>query len=171
MTRRSLDPEQLDALFPAVRRASWRWECQPQYAVDAAELADWVAGRPVDVDEDRPWLSYIRGLRERGIPFERVRVVDEPLNTYQQWIAATTDSNVRAGEDIRWLPRARADALGMPTYDFYVFDAARLAILQFDSDGEMTGIVVDDDPLVVSEHLAYRDRVWTEATPHGRYEP
>lgn len=171
MTRRHLDPEQLGALFPAVRRASWRWECQPSYAVDAAELAVWLAGEPAETDDDRPWLDYIRDLSSRNIPFERVRVVDDPPNDYQRWIHATTDANVRAGEDIRWLSRARAAELFMPTYDFYVFDEARVAIMRFDPAGEMTGIELDDDHAVVAKHLDYRRRVWPEAAPHGGHLP
>ncbi|MGH3467817.1 MAG: DUF6879 family protein, partial [Thermocrispum sp.] len=155
------------ALFPTVRRASWRWECQPSYAVDADELNAWLDEKGV-ADDDRPWLSYIRELHSRGIPFERVRVIDTPLNTYQRWIISTTDGNVAAGEDIRWLARTRARESGMPSYDFYVFDEDRVAFMWFDDAGELTGIEVDDDPVVVAAHLDYRARVWDEATPHGQ---
>jgi len=166
MTRHHLDANELGALLSGVRRASWRWECQPQYAVDADELNAWLAGEPVDVDEDRPWLTYVRGLRARGIPFERVRVLDTPPTTYQRWIFATTESNVIAGEDIRWLDRDEAVQHRMPTYDFYVFDEDRVAILNFDRDVTLLGITVDDDPETVATHLDYRSRVWHTATPH-----
>lgn len=167
MTHRTLNPDYLGALFPTVRRASWRWECQPQYAVDADEVEAYLAGEPFEADEESTWLAYIRGLRSQGIPFERVRVLDNPRTTYQEWIITTTDSNVEAGEDIRWLPRARARELGMPTYDFYVFDEDRVAIMRFDDDGELLAIELDDDPATVATHLRYRDRVWPLATPHG----
>lgn len=171
MTRRLIDPNELGALFPAVRRASWRWECQPQYAVDADEVEAWLAGEPTKDDDWRPWLDYIRGLRNKRIPFERVRVLDDPPNTYQQWIIGTADGAVAAGEDIRWLSRAIARERGMPTYDFYVFDEERVAIMRFDDAGVLTGLELDDDPAVVAEHLEYRSRVWAEATPHGQGVP
>jgi hypothetical protein len=171
MTRRTLEPNELGALFPSVRRASWRWECQPQYAVDADEVEAWVAGEPAKDNDWRPWLDYISGLRRQGIPFERVRVLDDPPTTYQRWIIETTDSNVAAGEDIRWLDRALARERAMPTYDFYVFDEARVAIMRFDDEGVLTTIELDDDPAVVAEHLEYKSRVWPEATPHGQGMP
>lgn len=168
MTRRELNPDELGALFPAVRRACWRWECQPQYTANAEEVEAWLAGEPLEPDEDSVWFTSIRELATKGIPVERVRVIDNPRTIHQQWIATTTDSNVAAGEDIRWLPRARARELDMPTYDFYVFDEDRVAIMRFDVDGDLTGIELDDDPDVVATHLDYRARVWPIATPHDQ---
>ncbi len=116
MTRQHLNRDELGALFPTVRRASWRWECQPSYAVDADELNAWLDGKRV-ADDGRPWLSYIRELRSRGIlfervPFERVRVIDTPLNTYQRWIISTTDGNVatRRPRTARWCCERREAA-------------------------------------------------------------
>lgn len=166
MTRDHLDADELGALLSGVRRASWRWECQHQYAVDADELNAWLAGEPVDPDEERPWLAYIRDLRARAIPFERARVLDTPRTTYQRWIFATTEANVAAGEDIRWLERTEASRHDMPGYDFYVLDEDRVAILDFATDGTLLGITVDDDPTTVATHLDYRSRVWKNAAPH-----
>ena len=131
-----------------------------------------MSGEPTaETKEDREWLNYIKNLHARGIPFERVRVLDEPPTTYQRWIITTTDANVAAGEDIRWLARRDAQAAGMPNYDFYIFDENRVAIMRFDAHGELTGIELDDDPAVVSEHLAYRARVWPVATTHRQGGP
>ncbi len=50
----------------------------------------------------------------------RVRVVSEPLPEYPRWQHACTDINIKAGEDIRWLPRTKAAGLLLPGADCWV---------------------------------------------------
>jgi hypothetical protein len=162
--------EEFAALFQQVRRSSWRWECQGWYAVDMPEVAAWLRGEPVvETDDDRAWLGYIRSLNAAGIPFERVRMLTDPLTDYLRWMLATTSRNVSAGEDIRWVEQHRIEGLDLPAYDFYVFDDERVAILRFDDAKELTAVDVDDDPAVVAQHRCWRDIVWPLATPHAEY--
>lgn len=168
--RYRVEPAGLQELFATVQSSSWRWECQGDYAVDHAELEAWLRGEPMDsTDDDREWLAYIRGLARMGIPFERVRRLTEPLTDYLRWMLDITNANVDAGEDIRWVEPRDAEPLGMPSYDFYIFDQSRVVILWFDDQHELSGIDVDDDPEVVAQHEKYRDRVWPKAIPHRQY--
>ena len=67
-----------------------------------------VAGRRPEEFErrlPRPWLDLIREVTGRGVPVRRARVVSEPVTDYIRFEHATTDSNVAAGEQVRWLPR------------------------------------------------------------------
>lgn len=171
MTRRLVGPnEGLAALFDTVTRSSWRWECQGHYEVDRVALERWRRGEPEVEDEaDRAWVAYIRRLAAGGIPFERVRMLTEPPTDYLRWMLDTTDRNVDAGEDIRWIDESRARELEMPTYDFYIFDDDRLAILRFDTNRVLTGVEVIDGDDVVNHHRQLRDRVWPHATPHAEY--
>lgn len=171
MTRQKhLAPGELDALFKSVRRSSWRWECQGHYAVDEPELAAWKTGQPFDeTDDDRAWIAYIRQLTAAGIPFERVRLLTEPLNDYVRWILTTTDRNIEAGEDIRWLRQSDAASLGMPDYDFYLFDDERVVIMRFDERKVMTGLELDETPEVVARHREHRARAWDSAIRHHDY--
>ena len=172
VTRQHVAPAEFGELFAMVRRSSWRWECQRSYAVDGDELQAWKAGRRLpESEEDRAWEAYIRGLRKRGIPFERVRVFHAPPTDYQRWIHSTTARNLRIGEDVRWLAESRVHDLEMPQDDFYLIDDVRVAVLRFDGFGEMTGVVIDDDPGVVSLHRTWRDRAWAVAIPHHLYDP
>ncbi|WP_209648103.1 DUF6879 family protein [Kibdelosporangium banguiense] len=166
-----VDPHDgLTALFNTVTRRSWRWECQGYYEVDRAALERWLRGEPEVEDEaDRAWVTYIRTLTQAGIPFERVRMQPEPPTDYIRWMLDTTTRNIEAGEDIRWITESRARELGMPTYDFYLFDDSRLAILHFDADALLTGVEVIDDGDVVDQHRQLRDRVWPHAVLHSEY--
>lgn len=162
--------EQLAALFPTITSRSWRWECQGEYEVDAAKLDRWRRGEPFqETQASLDWQSYVRGLRERGIPFERVRMLTEPLTEYLEWMLGMTYRNIAAGEDIRWVPEHTARELAMPTYDFYLLDDERVAIMRFDSDKVLTGVELVDDPDTVAQHRAYRDAVWPLAIRHNDY--
>ncbi|GAA1030822.1 MULTISPECIES: DUF6879 family protein [Amycolatopsis] len=171
MTRHHLNPhDEFAALLRSVRRSSWRWECQSEYAVDRPEVDRWLAGQPAEeTDDDRAWLAHLARLREAGIPFQRVRVYPDPLNDYAAWMRQAIGPNVAAGEDVRWLPEATAAELELPGYDFYLLDNERVAILEFTDDKELAGVVVDDDPDVLDEHRLLRDTAWPVATPHAEY--
>jgi hypothetical protein len=58
----------------------------------------------------------------RGVRIRRVRIVSEPLSDYMRWEHACMDTNVEAGEDIRWLARTSAADLMLPGADCWVFD-------------------------------------------------
>ncbi|HEX3784332.1 MAG TPA: hypothetical protein VHX38_32135 [Pseudonocardiaceae bacterium] len=169
MTRRYLDPDaDFDEIFAAVRSSSWRWECQGHYAVDEAELREWQTGLVHEEDDsDRAWYAYIHDLGERGIPFERVRMLTEPLTNYLRWMLATTHHNITAGEDIRWIGQHVAAELGMPDYDFYLFDDDRVLILHFDDRKTLVGQELVDDPVIVERHRQWRALVWARAIRHA----
>ncbi|WP_435583444.1 DUF6879 family protein [Amycolatopsis thermoflava] len=171
MSRRTLNAaEDFAALFQTVRRSSWRWECQGWYAVDMPDVERWLRGEPaVETDEDRAWVDYIAGLRAVGVPFARVRMLTDPLTDYLRWMLATTDRNVDAGEDIRWVEQRDVAGLGLPDYDFYVFDDDRVVVLRFDDGKQLVAVELDDDPGVVRQHQQWRDRVWPLAIPHTDY--
>lgn len=171
MSRQRLNAdEDFAALFHTVRRSSWRWECQGWYAVDMPEVQRWRQGLPSEeTDDDRAWVDYIRNLKATGIPFQRVRMLTEPVTEYLQWMLATTDRNANAGEDIRWIKQNRTTNMGLPDYDFYIFDDNRVAILRFNIMKELTEVEVDDNLDAVRQHQAWRDLVWPMAIPHVDY--
>jgi hypothetical protein len=156
-------------LLHSFTTSAWRWECQGEYAVDTAAVQRWREGRQGDAMERRPWLDYIRDITARGRRFERTRMLTEPLTEHLQWLLDITYTNVGAGEDIRWVTEGEARELGAPEYDFYLFDDRRLAVMEFGPDRLRSGIEVIDDPIIVAEHLAFRDRVWPRAVPHADY--
>ncbi|MDQ0377971.1 DUF6879 family protein [Amycolatopsis thermophila] len=161
--------DQLNDLFRSFRISSWRWECQGDYAVDEAALRRWRNGQPDDPARKAPWLAYIRDITSRGVRFERVRMLTEPLTEYLRWLLEQTQSNIDAGEDIRWITESQAHELRAPDYDFYLFDDERVAIMRFGTDKLLADLEVSTDPAVVDEHRRYRDLVWPAAVRHADY--
>jgi hypothetical protein len=171
MSRTLINPnEEFGALFPGIKRSSWRWECQGDYKVDHPKVQRWREGKTEDPEDTRGWwIEFQRGLKEAGIPFERVRMLTEPLTEYLRWMLDITDWNIDAGEDIRWLPESKARELDMPRYDFYLFDDNRVVLMHFDDEKLLSGAEIVDDADVVAQHQEYRQRVWSLATPHREY--
>ncbi len=158
----------LTNLFDQFTRSAWRWECQTDYAVDHPALDRWKRGLPRETAGKQRWLDYIRKITGAGRRFDRVRVYTEPLNDYLSWMIEFTHENVEAGEDIRWLPQRVARDLDMPTYDFYLFDDVRLAIMRFDPNTKLLAhLDTTDDPDAVEQHRIYRDLVWPRAVRHA----
>ncbi|SDY12789.1 hypothetical protein SAMN05421504_104596 [Amycolatopsis xylanica] len=167
--RRSLNAgTDFSALLKSVRRSSWRWECQREYAVDLPEVERWRKGLSVlETEEDRAWLAHLGVLKAAGIPFERVRMLTEPLTDYLAWMLQAIGPNVAAGEDVRWLKESTARELGMPHHDFYLLDETSVAELRFTEENVLTAVVVDDDTAVVAEHQRWRRAAWSAAIPHA----
>jgi hypothetical protein len=157
----------LQHLFDTFERSAWRWECQPEYRIDQDALRRWRAGLPDDPARKQPWLRYIRDLTAAGKTWQRVRMLAEPITEYQQWLIEQTRTNIDAGEDIRWTTATATVGLGLPRYDFYLFDDTTLAIMRFGSDMLLEHLDVTLDTDIVAEHQAYRYVVWPLATLHA----
>jgi hypothetical protein len=163
------EPDELVSLVDRVRVASWRWECQGDYsAIDATLLHRWRNGLGRDPADDRAWVEYVRGLRQRGVRFERVRMLTEPLTEYLRMQLDFTYMNVQAGEDVRWVEQAVSRELGMPSYDFYLIDDL-VVVLDFDDAGMLAGARTSTDPVAVERHRRWRDVIWPHTVPHERY--
>jgi len=165
-----VEPDRLAALLDDARVRIWRWECRGDYSsVDADLLRRWRAGLDRDPDEDRSWVEYVQGLRRRGVRFERVRRLTEPLSEYLRMQLDFTYMNIDAGEDVRWVTPAAAAEVDMPDHDFYVLDDDMVAVVDFDAAGLFAGARVSGAAEVVERHGVWRDLIWPHAIPHARY--
>lgn len=117
----------------------------------------------------RPWLQAIREITGRGVAVRRLRVVSEPVTDYIRFEHATTDSNIDAGEEVRWLPRRQAADLLLPGCDCWVFDGRRVLFNFFDGPGEWAGAAVCDDAGVAARHAAAFTEAWARGVPHADY--
>ncbi|RSD22023.1 DUF6879 family protein [Amycolatopsis eburnea] len=159
-------------LLASFERSAWRWECQGTYREpdEREPLQAWRNGRP-DYSFMDPWLDQIRRQRAEGKRFERVRLLTDPPTEYLRWLFGFTHLNVDAGEDIRWIGERQARELDAPSYDFYLLDDLKVAVLHFDENG-VSGAELTDHPDTVAEHRRWRDRVWPVAVPHDmQFEP
>ncbi len=105
----------------------------------------------------------LREATAQGRRFARVRVVSLPLTDYSHfgmWCAQFTNG---AGEDIRYLERARADAAGLPNHDYWLFDSSKLVRMHFDDADRFLGGEVIKDPAVIVQHNYWRDAAWHHA--------
>ncbi|RJL24038.1 hypothetical protein D5H75_31520 [Bailinhaonella thermotolerans] len=131
---------------------------------------DWMAGGDGRTDRSG-WVAAVEGAVSRGVRVRRARVVSEPVSDYTRWLYMVTDVNLKAGEEVRWLPRRQAFDLLLPGADFWMFDQ-RVVLWNFNSgNGEhVEGYEYSSDPRVAAQVVAAFEQVWERATPHEKFE-
>lgn len=146
---------------------AWRLETRREYAADQGtdEYREFLQGAVPPLDEEGPWFANARAQTAGGRRIERVRLVDEPPTDNQRYLLATTRSNLAAGEDIRYLHRSTAGALGITDGDFWLFDSRVLA--RFNWDDADRRMELTTDPEQVVRACQVRDAAWHYAV---RYE-
>ncbi|TDD92123.1 DUF6879 family protein [Actinomadura rubrisoli] len=132
-------------------------------------FADWMAGGDGRTDRSS-WVAVVQDAVGRGVRVRRARVVSEPVSDYTRWLHLVTDVNLKAGEDVRWLPRRKAFDLMLPGADLWMFDQ-RVVLYNFnDGDGEhVPGYEYTSDPCHVAQVVAAFEQVWERATPHDEF--
>ena len=108
-------------------------------------------------------------MTSRGVWVRRARIISEPVTDYIRFEHATTESNARVGEDVRWLPRHLATGLLLPANDYWVFDGQRVRFNYFSGPGEFLDTRLCDDPVIISQCAAAFEGVWERAIPHQDY--
>jgi hypothetical protein len=134
-------------------------------------LAKWAAGEPDDFGWLTPWCTLVRDAAADGKAFRRARIVSEPLSDYQRWAYSTTAVMVDAGEDIRWVPRARVSELMFPGNDFWLFDDELLVFLVFAGNGLVVDRLTATDPGLIAGCRASFEAAWALSIPHREYAP
>ncbi|WP_190136030.1 DUF6879 family protein [Streptomyces longispororuber] len=153
-------------LFREFRHTAWRLETRRGYASDrkSPKWQQFLAGEDIASGPDSAWLANVREQTGQGKRFERVRVVDEPPTQGQEFLLASGLGNVAAGEDIRNLPRAEAERLRLPDFDFWLFDSKVLVRFAFDDEDTTLGVYVTEDTTEVLAACQARDTAWHHAT-------
>jgi hypothetical protein len=153
------------------QHTAYRQEVRDHYADpgEAADLRRFKARDPLDESWMDDWLGLILRRTLAGQRIERVRVVSEPWSDYTRFGLNLSRLNVAAGEDIRYLPRGRADELGLPQYDYWLLDSSKMCILRFDDQHVLLGADIVNDSAVVVEHARYRDIAQRYALPRADY--
>lgn len=130
-------------------------------------MRQWLEGEAPDLGWFDDWLDNVRARAAEGRTSRRVRVVSTPMTDnarYSLWLARL---NNEAGEDIRYLDRA--DAAGLPGFDYWLFDSRTVARMHFDDDDMFAGFEVFEDPAVVIELNHARDVAWHRALPRDEF--
>ncbi|MEV6865301.1 DUF6879 family protein [Streptosporangium subroseum] len=164
-------PVSVKDMIRGARHSAVHLETRDTY--DPAHLAfqDFLGGGAGRYDRSS-WTETVQSAVERGVRMRRARVVSEPVSDYIRWEHMLTDENVKAGEEVRWLPRRQAFDLMLPGTDFWMFDG-RVVCFNFNAgEGADTGEEeFTTEPDVVTRCIAMFEQVWERATPRDRYQP
>lgn len=168
---RVADPDRFTGLFTTFTATAYRLEVRRAYGVPDEDVPfqEYLAGRDPGTAWLRPWLELMARQTGMGKRVERVRFVDTPPSPYLRWEIHCTPHNLAAGEDIRYLPRPVARRLALPDHDYWLFDNALVAVLDFDAQDRFLGFRTTTDPAAVAQHLAWQRAAWRHALPHDRY--
>jgi hypothetical protein len=156
-------------LFRTFERSAFRLETRDHYkSVNESEaLRQFVAGNQVDMEWFQNWLTMIREALAGGRCFSRVRVVSMPLTDYSRFGIFCSEHTNAAGEDIRYL--VRDDAVGLPDYDYWLFDSSKLVRMHFDDDENFLGGELIEDPTMIVQHSSWRDAAWRRAVRRDKF--
>ncbi|MFB8005727.1 DUF6879 family protein [Nocardia sp. NPDC056000] len=158
-------------LMRAARKSAYHMEVRDEYGVasESEALRRFLAGeQPPAYDKD-DWLDLISETTGRGVAVSRVRVVTEPHSDYQRWLLTVTDSNVAAGEDIRYLPRHRIDPGSIPADDWWLFDDEVVAFNLVDGNGRASGMGITTDRSIAEYCKEVKEHLFPLAIRFGEY--
>ncbi|MER5947370.1 DUF6879 family protein [Streptomyces sp. NPDC001904] len=118
-----------------------------------------------------PWVELIGRAAARGIRTRRARIVSEPVTPYIAYEHAGTSVNVRAGENVRWLPRRQASDIALPGNDFWLFDRAAVLFNHYTGTGDRSEPKgeVRTEPTVIQLAASAFETVWERGVPHEKY--
>lgn len=169
--RSLLAEEEFAGLFDAFRDTAFRLETRDRYNVDVERVPfqRFLAGEPADDAWIAGFCAQVRAWSKVGKRMSRVRVVSVPHSDYVRWSLTVARLNSQAGEDIRYLPRERAEKLELPAEDFWLFDSRRVAVLRFDDADRLLGAELIDDPDEVARRCRWRDVAWQHAIAWSEY--
>ena len=157
-------------MFTKLKHSAWRLETRRRYASDEETdtYRQFTAGEPVTWDLEDPWCVGRREQSALGKRFERVRILDEPPTPGQRYLLDNARRNTAVGEDIRVLTRSKADELGLPQEDFWIFDSRVVALLHHNDADEMTGVELITNPVEVLRYAQVREAAWHHAVPYDQ---
>lgn len=167
-------PPALEELLATCKRSAVHLELRDGYTSDDPQFNAWKAGHRIDLNDRaswwRPWLQNIVDATARGVLVRRARVVSEPVSEYIRFEHGCTVPNLRAGEEVRWLPRRQATSVPLPANDYWLFDSEILLVHHFSGDGDKVGTEIVEDPAVVAFYAEAFESVWQRAIPHEDYQ-
>lgn len=170
MTR--ISAEECDELLRTFEHGWFRLEGREGYAIgeEQPEFERFLAGTPRPPSEVgwwSEWLEQAAALTRHGKTISRVRVIpDDGPTDYQRWLIWADPWYARAGIDIRYLNRSRAQSLGLsPDSDWSLLDDRRVIIHEFNPAGEVTGWDLVTDPIAVAQYVHWQDTAVRDATP------
>ena len=155
----------------ATEHTAFHLEMRDSYTPTDPTYLAWKRGERPDFQVVfQPWVDLVREAVGRGVTVRRARIVSEPVTDYIKFEYATTDMNIAAGEEVRWLPRRQTSSIALPGNDFWVLDGNVVRFGHFSGDGDVLGDEWTEDPVVARLCAVAFDRVWKRAIAHEDYK-
>lgn len=159
-------------LLANTRRSAVHLEMRDSYDETDPGFQDWQKTGSLDAYDWGTWPDDIASAVARGVKFRRARIVSEPISDYIRWEHALTETNVKAGEEVRWLSRQQAYDLMLPGADLWILDQRIIRYNFTNGDGTNPKVYkFTTDPRTVRDTVAAFEMVWERAIPHHEYEP
>jgi hypothetical protein len=153
------------------RKRAFHLELRDTYNVESEDepFRRWLDGEPDDYAWHTGWADFVREATAAGVHFQRVRLASIPHTDYIRWGLEVSPLNIRAGEDIRYLPRHLTEDIDLPEEDFWLLDDDVLILSVFSPDGRTGGFALPSDPELLRQCINVRDQLWERAVPYAQY--
>ena len=174
---KTVTAEQRNNLIATFKRDAIHLEMRDIYAteIERGRFRKWLDGEPLNPADEaewwRPWHTMMRRNMDASKTMRRLRIVSEPVTDYIRFEWLDAEQLVKAGEDVRWLPRRHASMLLLPGNDFWLFDDETVVFTYFSGDGVILGYELTTAPDVVRQCKTAFDAGWSIAIPHSEYTP
>jgi hypothetical protein len=164
--------DEFKALLRSSKRA-WHVELRDTYNVEGEDepFGRFLNGEPDNYEWLAEWHDFIRDATACGTVVQRARIVSIPFGDYTRFGLAVAPHSVKAGEDIRYLPRDQADGIDLPEEDYWLLDDDTLVLSVFSEDGRTGGFARETDPDLTEQCRRVRDQIWSRAVPFAEYVP
>lgn len=173
----TIGAEERDNLIATFKQEAIHLEMRDIYAtsIEKQRFQKRLAGLPLDPADEaewwRPWRTMMRKNMDAGKTMRRLRIMSEPVTDYIRFEWIDTEQLVKAGEDVRWLPRRQASTLLLPGNDFWMFDHQAVSFTNFSGNGEVLDYELTTDPAIIQQCATAFEAAWSIAIPHSEYKP
>jgi hypothetical protein len=153
------------------RGRAFHLEQRDAYSVESEDepFRRWLHGEPDDYEWHADWLDFVRQATAAGVQVQRVRLASVPHTDYIRWGLDVSALNIKAGEDIRYLPRDLTSDIELPEDDFWLLGDDALILSVFSADGRTGGFARPSSPELLGQCIAVRDQSWERAIPYAQY--
>lgn len=161
-----------EELLGACQVSAVHLEMRDGYMTDDPAYVAWTKGERVNGAEAyADWFALVQETVARDVVVRRLRVFNAPASDYIRFEHAVTgELNIAAGEQVRWLPRRKAEGLLLPANELWVFDGTKVRFGFFSPDGDDLGSQIVEDPHVARSCAEAFDSAWSLATGHEEFE-
>jgi|ERR1035438_8809360 hypothetical protein len=166
--RESLPVSAFDELLRGASRRIFRVEALPEYNVpaDRALYEKFLRGvplPPLSCSTTMQWFGSIKGHSERGVSFQRLRLMPEKVTPYLRYeIDWCYTYSKDFGEETRFHPLSATNQAIQS--DFYVVDDSKLIHIEYGPAGAWVGFSSEKDSTYAKQLIAGSSALWDGAT-------